>query len=210
MSVKNVFILLLSAALFFACGKNEQKAEKGKDTASQQKIGQNNSGGQSGLSVRALHAYPQSKNSLPTAILEKFLPSKISGMEKSAGSQGTQNWKNALVTTVSAPYLYDGGGLLIYITDYGNIGNVPDYEINEFRKFSQDDQPGYRKVAIQNGLAFSKILDASRSGVFYALVAQRFHIKIDATNLISKYNDLKDIYFLINTDELIKAAEINK
>lgn len=209
MKIIKFYIVFFSFALLFSCGKNEQKSENGKDSG-QQNNEQKHPGVQSGLTVKALHTYPQSDKPLATSILEKFLPANIPGMEKSAGSKGTQNWKNVVVTTVSAPYLYNGGGLMIYITDYGKIGNVPDYEINEFRKFSQDPQGGFQKVAIQNGIAFSKILDANRSGVFHALVAQRFHIKIDATNLTSKYSDLKDIYFLINIEELIKTAELNK
>ncbi len=151
-------------------------------------------------------SFPASDKPMELAQLEKFLPLGVKGMSKLASNTGMQNWDGKLCATVSAEYVYNDGGTIIYIKDYGKLENIPKMDIDDFKKFAEKPTVEFQKVAIPYGKGFMQYLEANRTGILNGLVANRFIIKIDVTNLPKNYYAIYDLLKYIKIDELVKAA----
>lgn len=151
--------------------------------------------------------YPISNKPLKPEQLEQFLPKNINGMKKSIPEHGYQNWNGKPCATASCEFTFPGGGMIISIKDYGNYSNIPDFEINDFKKYGENSTKEFQKVSISNGIAFMRWNDNSRTGILEAMVANRFTIRMDATNLPSTSLSINNLYPFINTDGMIALAE---
>jgi len=154
--------------------------------------------------------YPKSDKPMLPEKLEKFLPVKISGMEKAPSNKGLQNWDGKLCTTASSEYIYQGGGLIIYLKDYGKKENIPSTDMNDFKTYTEQIFPDIEVVRIPYGKGFMQYDKSNRTGVLNALVADRFIIKLDITNLPKTYFALYDLLDKIKIYDLIMSAKERK
>lgn len=142
----------------------------------------------------------QPKANVPD-ILTKVLPKSIPGTEKTPYKTGTIDDDNKVITVASSEYIFSNHGFLRFsITDYGNKKFIPDYEIRLFANPPIESGKQTEEFVINQGKGYVLWDDAVKEGSLYALINERFLLRIDGTRLPKKALKLQDYlkYFQIN------------
>lgn len=140
---------------------------------------------------------------LPPDELKKYLPTEIPGTKRSAPSTGIIYGESGNVSTVSFTYDFPKGGLAIRITDYGELNNIPPYDLKYFNELPT--APGMEVETIVNDMGKGYVLwNADKnSGEMYYLLANRFIIKLEGFTLPAGTGGLIYFFDKINKQKLI-------
>jgi hypothetical protein len=137
--------------------------------------------------------------------LSKYLPNYIKGFEKypwSGGksSDGIHSW-----TTASSEYVNPKKGFIsVSIYDYGKGGYIPDKKY--FENIPSEEGKISQKVKIEEGKAYLLWNEQQHSGTLYALIDNRFIIKIESNNLPKETGSMQDLLNYIDYYSLMQLA----
>ncbi len=146
---------------------------------------------------------------LPPKELQNYLPKTISGTKKSPPSIGIIYGKSEDVSTVSCTFDFPKGGLSMRITDFGNINNIPKYDLKYF--YELPSAPGMEIQTIINDIGKGYVIwnVEKNSGEMYYLLANRFIIRLEGFSLPRGTGGLVTFFDKIDKNKLIKRISNN-
>jgi hypothetical protein len=208
-----VFIL---GGLLFSCSKPEKTTPASETTTYGQPSGSASTIGnaQSSLSAESRNKYIStiikidvSGKVIKAEQLKELLPQSIAGTEKSQPSIGTIFGENNDVTTASYSYSFKNGGLVIQISDFGEINNIPEYDKKYFFEAPELEGKEIETVIDEIGKGYVIWDNEQNSGSMYYLLANRFVLKLEAYTLPPGSGGLTAYFNMINRNKIIAKAK---
>jgi hypothetical protein len=135
--------------------------------------------------------------------LTAVLPKSIPGTEKTPNKTGTVDDDTRIMTVASSEYVFPNNGFLkLSITDYGAKEFIPDYEIRLFANPPIESGKKTEEFVIAQGKGYVLWDDDIKEGSLFALVNDRFILRIDGTRLPKKAMKLHDYLKFFQLKEL--------
>lgn len=193
--LKFILFSLSIVVLIIAC--NEKKIEVAK-----QQISINNF--QDSVTQNATNEKNISKPKvIPPEKLTTVLPQSVPGTEKTPNKTGIVDDDTRIMTVASSEYVFQNHGFLKFnITDYGAKENIPDYEIRLFANPPIESGKKTEEFVLAQGKGYVLWDDEIKEGSLFALVNDRFILRIDGTRLPKKAMKLQDYIKFFQIKEL--------
>ena len=139
--------------------------------------------------------------------LKNLLPKNIAGTEKSKPSVGTIFGESSDVTTSSFTYSFKNGAIVIQVSDYGSLSNIPEYDRQYFNSAPSIDGMDIETVYDNIGKGYIIWDNQKNSGSMYYLLANRFIIKLEGYSLPSGSGGLITYFNMIDRESFINKAK---
>ncbi|MFH1050406.1 MAG: hypothetical protein V1779_05670 [bacterium] len=193
----NIYIILLFPIILFSC--NEKKEVN-------KSVDESFKSDSSGNPVES-KKQEQKADVIDGLKLAEFLPASVPGCEKTPDKIGENDEDNRKITIASSEYIFPNNGFLKFsITDYGNYKFIPDYELKLFSQPPDVSGSETEQFIIAYGKGYVTWDDYRKEGTLYALVADRFIVRIDGIRLTQSTLKLQDYVKYFKIKELIKSV----
>lgn len=138
--------------------------------------------------------------------MNELLPQDVSRFEKYPWSGGYSEDRLQTWSSVSAEYVTEDANFFsLAIYDYGEGGYIADKQY----LIELPQMPGMKtsRIELENGSGYIMWNDEKRSGDLFALIDNRFTIKIKAKNIPPETGSLEQILNMIEIDKLIAEGK---
>jgi hypothetical protein len=167
-----ILLLALTVIIFFSCTDNKKDELKNGDEeiALNQNI-------QTEKSAKKPSIIESQK-------LTEFLPSSVPGTKKTPYKTGLIDDDEMKVSIASCEFVFPNNGFLKFsINDYGSKNFIPEYELRLFDYPPTESGKVTEEFVITNGKGYTLWDDFKKEGMLFALLSDRFILRIDATRI---------------------------
>ncbi len=195
---KLLISIILLIGLVHCNGKNELPNQKDNET----NIEQDDTTNANNQSIET----EKIEQLIKPEIIGNYLPESLPGFNKLPPSFGAVYEEEYSFTSASSDYVHTNkfSGFTIYIEDYGNEKSIISKEDIDNPQL----EPGFtvKKISGANYRGYISMNQTTKSGSLFALLANRFIIRISAEKLTKESPELEDLLHTIKLNDLINQA----
>lgn len=147
------------------------------------------------------------KKALAPKILMTFLPDKIPGAETIAPNMGVQSYGDNIWSSASGEYIFDRGGIIVTIEDYGFEANIPENVKEAFSVLPEKAADIVEEINVNQGSGYMTWNPNARTGNVFMIIKNRFTIRIEVVGLSADFNNPASLADFIDITKLIQFAE---